>query len=165
MACCFHCHLLRRWPVWVLFTVVDTAVLQTYCSIFSVLQSSITIPFLNYCMWYSSPSLIWALSFLRASSVLVNFVFNRCWDERHQIQPFRAKCDAVGLICGSSPLTKGPHWTWGLVWTTGGSACARLPKNLRWVVQMMCVSGGWSIHLQTSLFEMQSLQKIAKQFW
>jgi len=39
---------------------------------------------------------------------------NQCWVEQHQIQLSGANFDEVGLICGSSPLAKRPHWTWGL---------------------------------------------------
>jgi len=39
-----------------------------------------------------------------------------------------------------------------------GPAHVMWPENLRCVVRMMCVSGGWSVRLRASSFEMRSLQ-------
>jgi len=36
------------------------------------------------------------------------------------------------------------------LWSIDASARAMWPKNLRRVVQMTCVSGGWSVRRQTS---------------
>jgi len=38
-----------------------------------------------------------------------------------------------------------------------GSTHAVWPMNVRRVVWMMCMSGGWSVHLRSSSFEMRSL--------
>jgi len=54
-------------------------------------------------------------------------------------------------IGGSSPLTKGPNRPKGLdCGPQNGSACAVWPKNLRRVVRMTCVSGGWSVCRRSS---------------
>jgi len=45
-------------------------------------------------------------------------------------------------------------------WFTDGLAHAMWPKNLRWVVRMMCVSGSGSVCQRTSSLEMQALQEM-----
>jgi len=57
----------------------------------------------------------WTLPFPRATSMPVDFVLDdkqlpdQCLVERHQTQLCGAKFDEVGLICGSSPMVRGPH--------------------------------------------------------
>jgi len=46
------------------------------------------------------------------------------------------------------------------LWSTDGSARATWPKNLRWVVRMMCVSDGCSARRWTSSLEMRTLQEM-----
>jgi len=50
------------------------------------------------------------------------------------------------------------------LWSMDGLARAMWLKNLRHVVQMTCMSGGWSVHLRNSLFGMCSLQGLSGMF-
>jgi len=57
----------------------------------------------------------WTLPFLRASSRLDDAALDdrqlpdQCWVVLNWFQQSRARCDAIGLIGGSTPLAKGPH--------------------------------------------------------
>jgi len=57
-------------------------------------------------------------------------------------------------------LSKGHTEPSTRLWSVDGSSRAVWSNNLRRVVQMMYVSGGWSVHLRSSFFEMWSLQEI-----
>jgi len=46
---------------------------------------------------------------LRTRLLLFPYYFNLV--KQHRIQLSGAKFDEVGLICGSSPLVRGSHWT------------------------------------------------------
>jgi len=47
------------------------------------------------------------------------------------------------------------------LWSIHGSARAMWPKNLRRVVRVTCVSGGWSLRRRTSSLEMRALQEMS----
>ena len=46
------------------------------------------------------------------------------------------------------------------LWSIDGSARVMWPKNLRQVVLMMCVSGGWSVRRRTSSLQLSALQEM-----
>ena len=68
----------------------------------------------------SSLSSSCGLSFTQVCFMLADFTLHdkqlpdQCWMERGEIQLSWAKCDVVGLICGSSPLAQGPLCPKGL---------------------------------------------------